>query len=67
MPSDPRLGLCAHCAHARRLPHPRGGMDYLRCKLAAHDPRFPRYPALPVRACTGYRPEEPARNGNPPA
>jgi uncharacterized protein YciI len=27
---------------------------YFRCTRAEADPRFPRYPQLPVRACTGY-------------
>ena len=28
---------------------------FVRCGLAATDPRFPKYPPLPVRACPGYR------------
>lgn len=56
----PRVGLCAACAHARVTRHPRGGMDYWRCTRAAKDPRFAKYPRLPVRACPGYD------NGEPP-
>lgn len=57
---DPRLrlpapaGLCADCAHRRLLVSARG--VYLRCMLAATDPRFDRYPRLPVRSCAGYTP-----------
>lgn len=27
------------------------------CGLAKEDPRFPRYPALPVLSCAGFEPE----------
>ncbi|HVT61654.1 MAG TPA: hypothetical protein VHR45_25055 [Thermoanaerobaculia bacterium] len=47
-------GLCAACVHLRLLASPRS--VFVRCALAATDPRFPRYPALPVLACDGYRP-----------
>ncbi len=47
-------GLCATCQHAQCAKHPRGGMDYWRCALAESDPRFAKYPRLPVLACTGY-------------
>jgi hypothetical protein len=32
---------------------------FLRCALAATDPRFERYPRLPVRACEGHAPPPP--------
>jgi hypothetical protein len=52
-------GLCATCRHVRRIASDRGSLFY-QCRLAAQDPRFPRYPALPVRECPGYeRDEEP--------
>lgn len=51
---DPAVGLCSVCVHARRIPHPRGGVTYWRCALAEVDPRFPKYPPLPVRACDGF-------------
>ncbi|MDZ7360887.1 MAG: hypothetical protein ONB46_09205 [candidate division KSB1 bacterium] len=31
----------------------RGSTFYL-CRLAEGDPRFPKYPRLPVLACEGY-------------
>lgn len=48
-----RVGLCASCAHARVVENDRGSRFYL-CELAKQDPRFPRYPPLPVVACTGW-------------
>ena len=46
-------GLCASCLHLRLLASPRS--VFVRCGLAAADPRFPRYPGLPVLRCAGYR------------
>jgi hypothetical protein len=46
-------GLCATCEHLRLLASRRS--VFVRCGLAAVDPRFPKYPPLPVRACGGYR------------
>lgn len=52
-----QVGLCATCAHARNVPAPRA--TYWRCALAATDPRFVKYPRLPVIECDGYTPGEP--------
>jgi hypothetical protein len=49
-----RVGLCASCRFAEVVPSSKGTTFYL-CTLAATDPRFRRYPALPVRACPGYQ------------
>jgi hypothetical protein len=46
-------GLCADCLHARRIESPRGSVFYL-CELSLSDPRFPKYPRLPVVSCSGY-------------
>jgi hypothetical protein len=52
-------GLCKHCRHSRVVRSDRGGVFY-RCLLADGDPRFPKYPRLPVRECAGYeKAEEP--------
>lgn len=56
------LGLCAACRHAHYVENDRGS-TFLRCELSLTDPRFPKYPRLPVLACDGYRkadPPEPA-------
>ena len=50
------MGLCFHCRHARRVPTARA--LYFLCELAATDPRFEKYPRLPVLACDGYEPGE---------
>lgn len=50
------VGLCAECRHARTVPHPRGGPPYWLCALAATDPRYAKYPRLPVRLCAGHAP-----------
>jgi hypothetical protein len=45
-------GLCETCEHLRILASRRS--VFVRCGLAESDPRFPRYPALPVVRCGGY-------------
>jgi len=52
--ADP-AGLCASCVHAKIITSSRGSVFYL-CQLAFIDPRFPKYPPLPVLACDGYQP-----------
>ena len=49
----PMVGLCATCRHARRIVSDRGSRFWL-CRRSETDPAFPRYPALPVLACTGF-------------
>jgi hypothetical protein len=60
-----RIGLCKTCGHHRKIKNARGSLFYL-CALAASDPRFPKYPRLPVWQCDGYVPRanksEPAPN-----
>src|SRR5262249_17148573 len=41
------IGLCASCRHVRRVETERGSVFY-RCARAATDPRFRKYPPLPV-------------------
>ena len=48
-------GLCATCQHLRVAASKRS--VFVRCGLADTDPRFPKYPPLPVVACDGYRVE----------
>ena len=50
-----RAGLCASCVHAQVITSSRGSRFYL-CRLSITDPRFPKYPALPLRVCSGYEP-----------
>ena len=51
--APPDAGLCASCAHARTVESSRGSV-FLLCQLSLTDPRFRRYPPLPVLACAGY-------------
>src|SRR5580658_3417642 len=47
------VGLCVSCTHVRPIRSDRGSLFYL-CSLSAIDPRFTKYPRLPVLSCTGY-------------
>ena len=51
--SASRVGLCATCTHVQRVISDHGAVFYL-CTLSAVDPRFPKYPRLPVLSCAGY-------------
>jgi hypothetical protein len=46
-------GLCASCRHARTQRSARGN-TFWRCARAESDPRFLRYPPLPVARCGGH-------------
>jgi hypothetical protein len=59
-----RAGLCATCVHAQVVTSSRGSTFYL-CRLSFTDPRFPRYPPLPVLRCAGYERANP-ETGEPP-
>ena len=56
-PEPPDPGLCSSCRYTRRIHSARNSVFFL-CQRAAVDPNFPRYPELPVRACSGYATEE---------
>jgi len=53
MAEPPNRGLCDSCAHQQLVPNTRGSVFSL-CLRSRTDPSFPRYPRLPVLACTGY-------------
>ena len=59
MMNDPRrsrqaeAGLCARCVHVQVIGNDRGSTFYL-CRLSASDPGFPKYPRIPVLACSGF-------------
>jgi hypothetical protein len=50
---DPRAGLCATCRHSRVVTSKRGS-EFRLCERSRTEPRFPRYPALPVLRCGGF-------------
>jgi hypothetical protein len=61
MPQSPKkelglsdAGLCAECVHARHIESSHGSVFYL-CELSHTDPRFAKYPRLPVLSCDGYK------------
>ena len=61
----PPAGLCAACRHARRVESARGARFWL-CAGSADDPRFAKYPRLPVLRCPGFEPTgERAGEGEP--
>lgn len=47
------VGLCVNCRFVRIMESDRGSKFYT-CQLSATDPRFPKYPRLPVLQCIGY-------------
>jgi hypothetical protein len=55
-PLAPNPGLCGECRNVRVVESRRGSRFFL-CQLSDVDPRFPKYPRLPVLRCRGYQPE----------
>ena len=53
-----RVGLCFVCRHSRVVRTDRGSMFY-QCQLSTTDPRYPKYPRLPVLSCPGYELKKP--------
>jgi hypothetical protein len=57
MSPEPSPGLCASCRRARALTSSSGARFY-QCLLSETDPRFPKWPRLPVLSCSGHEPGE---------
>ena len=55
--ADRRAGLCASCAHARRVTSSRGS-TFILCARSQTDTRYPKYPPLPVLRCAGHEPRD---------
>ena len=55
VPSVPGAGLCNTCVHQRVVSTTRGSRFSL-CERSRSDPRYARYPRLPVQECPGYEP-----------
>ncbi len=53
-PNTLSAGLCADCLHSRRIESERGSV-FILCNLSQSDPRFRKYPRLPVLSCDGYK------------
>jgi len=56
-------GRCATCAHCQVIDAARS--RFYLCRRAFDDPRYRRYPVLPVRACAGYVAAGTAGGGSP--
>jgi len=52
--TDARIGLCATCKYRRTVSGARS--TFYMCERSFTDPRYPKYPPLPVRQCDGYAP-----------
>ena len=55
--SATRAGLCDTCLHCQKVKSGRGS-TFLLCLRSQSDPRFARYPPLPVLACAGFEENE---------
>jgi hypothetical protein len=53
--SNLRAGLCDTCANQRVVTNTRGS-SFSLCEKSKTDPRFPKYPRIPVVECPGYAP-----------
>ena len=51
-----RAGLCDSCRHQRIVRTTRGS-SFSLCERSRTDPRYARYPRLPVERCPGHEPE----------
>lgn len=49
------FGLCDTCRHQRIVRSGRGSV-FSMCLLSKTDDAFPKYPRVPVTACTGHAP-----------
>jgi len=49
------------CAHQRVVATKRGP-TYSLCERSRTDPRFPKYPRLPVLECAGFAPADADQN-----
>jgi hypothetical protein len=62
--SETPPGLCESCERARVVRGARS--QFWMCRLSETDPRFARYPRLPVIECSGYKPGRPQEEAREP-
>jgi hypothetical protein len=55
-PVEGMVGLCATCRWSRRVEGARS--TFYLCERSFTDPRFARYPRLPVLRCPGFTPRD---------
>ena len=58
------FGLCNACAHQRIVRSGRGS-EFSLCERSFDDPRYAKYPRVPVGACPGFTPRSPAATDAP--
>ena len=51
----PTVGLCKGCVFGRIVENSRGSVFFL-CRWSEEDPRYPKYPQLPVLTCPSFQP-----------
>lgn len=51
-----RAGLCGACRHSRAVTSGKGSVFWM-CERSFADPRYRKYPPLPVLQCPGFEPE----------
>jgi hemoglobin len=59
MQASIEAGLCGHCRWAQRVESAKGS-TFIRCSRSDSDPRFRKYPQLPMLACPGFETNRPA-------
>ena len=52
-PYGMNAGLCDTCKHQKVVRNTRGSV-FSMCERSKTDPRYPKYPRLPVERCPGY-------------
>ena len=55
-------GLCASCVHGQTIESSKSS-TFLLCRLSVTDPRYAKYPRLPVVSCQGYQPRGTGQRG----
>ena len=58
----PNAGLCERCRHQQLIRNTRGS-EFSLCRRSRTDPRYPKYPSLPVMACPGFEREGEGEGG----
>lgn len=58
-------GLCEACRHVKRIATAKGSV-FVLCARHRTDPRFAKYPRVPVLVCPGFEPAPEAPSEEPP-
>ncbi len=48
-----KIGLCFSCRYGNRIVSGKGSI-FLQCQKHFENPRYPKYPEIPVVDCSGY-------------